>query len=352
MNIRQFAAICGVSPAAASRILNYGQKESRASALTYERVRQKATELGFRPNYAAKILHTNKSNCIGVIIGYPNPVNTMPLIKGISTCAYEHGVSLTIAACRNNPRREMQAFKEMLYRGVDAIVWHPTFRPARAAHKTLDTLLIDCARKLPIVSTAYNPLPNIFKLNSRRKEDSIRAAQRHLAQGCKKFAVITSYYTCYSIEDSRRQYIRALREQGVPQKDIVKIVLHDKRNPPDWSVLADVDGVWMFYLFMLHTLLEEMQAHVDTRKLHVDGQSFVEDYALSQWIYPQKTGSRFADNFASLQYHLVDGSYSARRATEIAIEAMRNPDLKPYAESVPLMLTPLELKPNDILFGL
>lgn len=352
MNIRQFAALCGISPAAVSRILNYEQKESRASVETYDRVRKKAAELGFRPNYAAKILHTSKSNCIGVIIGYPNPVNSMPLIKGISECAYEHGVSLTIAACRNNPRLELRAFKELLYRGVDAIIWHPTFRRTTAPQKALNAMLEQCTQKLPVVSARYDPMPCLFKLDSDRKQDSVSAARRQLALGCKKFAVISSCYTCFSIEDSINHYVHALREQGVPEQNIVRIVLHDKRRPPDWSKLADVDGVWMFYVFMLHSQVADMQMHLDTHRLHVDGQSFVEDYALSQWVDGKRAnGCRFSDNFASLKYHLVDGNKAARCATEMAIKAMRNPGLKPYAQSVPLMLTPIHIEPNDVLFG-
>lgn len=351
LNIREFAALCGVSSAAASRILNYSQKDSRASLQTYSRVRQMAAELGFRPNYAAKSLHTNKSNCIGVIVGYPNPVNSMPLLKGISECAYAHGISLSITTCGNNPRKEMRAFEEMLYRGVDAIIWHPIFHRMSGGQTLLEKKLHQYAPKLPIVSTGYNLVPGIFKLTSKRKEDANYAAQRQLALGCKKFAVISSIFSYYSIEESRAFYKDALLQAGVPQENIVEIVLHDKKNPPNWSSMADVDGVWMYYLFMLHPLLTQMQEHCNLNTLHVDGQSFVEDYALTKWIYAHKgDGQQFSENFASLEYHLVDATHSARRATEIAIEAMRNPDLAPYEEYVPILLRPHNIKPREILF--
>ena len=68
MNIREFAARCGVSPSSVSKILNRSQKESQASSETYDRIRRMAIELGYRPNYAVRILHTRKSNCLGVII--------------------------------------------------------------------------------------------------------------------------------------------------------------------------------------------------------------------------------------------------------------------------------------------
>lgn len=45
--------------------------------------------------------------------------------------------------------------------------------------------------------------------------------------------------------------------------------------------MQDVDGVWLYYTYMLHALLPDLRRHCDIRRLHIDGQSFVEDYALS-----------------------------------------------------------------------
>lgn len=64
MNLREFAKKCSISPSLASRILNYDQKQSRASKKTYDLIRKKAVKLGYKPNYAAKGLHTHRSKCL------------------------------------------------------------------------------------------------------------------------------------------------------------------------------------------------------------------------------------------------------------------------------------------------
>ena len=351
MNMREFAALCGVSPSVASRILSYGQKEARASAHTYEKVRKKAAEIGFRPNYAAKILHTNKSNCIGVIIGYPTPTNSLAIINGIADCAYQHGFSVSVVSCGNNPRREQQAFKELLYRGVDAIIWHPVIRRLPTRSTLLEKLLHGVVQKVPVVSINSNDLPEIFKFIPNREEDAARAALRQLHLGCKKFAIVYSRFSYPATLVSKDAYRAALRQHGVAEENIVEFVLHDKNTPPDWARISDADGMWFYYLFMLHALLPQIRQSCDLKRLHIDGQSFVEDYAMARWIYAQHhDGQRFEELFASLRYHLLDGTSIARRATEIAIQAIRDPSLKPFAEPLVWRDEPLEITPLDVLF--
>lgn len=351
MNIREFAALCGVSPASASRILNYPLKESRASPATFERVRQKAAELGFRPHYAAKILHSRKSNCLGVIIGYPNPVNALIIIKGIADCAYRHGLSVSIASCGNSPRLECAAFEDMLYRKVDAIIWHPVVRRTAQPPQALTRMLRKVTRQLPVVSLNDNTLPYVFKFCLNKEEDAVKAALRQLERGCRKFAIIRSAFSYPANLVSREVYAATLREHGVAPQHIVEIVVDDKKRPPDWSQLRDVDGVWMFYAFMLHAMLPQMRAHCDLKRLHIDGQSFVEDYALTRWTYHDGlAGDTFEDLFGSLHYHLVDGTQVARRATEIALQAMGDPDLEPFAEPVLWQTPPHHIAPREVLF--
>lgn len=354
MNIREFAALCGVSPSTASRILNYSLKESRASVATYKKVRQMAADLGFRPHYAAKTLHSRRSNCLGVIIGYPNPINSLAIIKGIADCAYNHGFSVSVASCGNNPRMEHRAFEDMLYRGVDAIIWHPVIRRAPRTTASLERLLRKVTRQVPVVSMNANDISGLFTFRPNREEDAAGAALRQLRLGCKKFAVIRSAFNYPSVLVSRDAYMATLRKHGIDAAHIVELVLDDKNNAPDWRTMQEVDGVWVFYLFLLHAILPQMRAHCDLKRLHIDGQSFAEDYALTRWTWHEgHEGQKvptFEDLFASLHYHLIDGTQVARRATEIAIQAIRDPTLKPFAEPLLWQTPPHNINPKDILF--
>lgn len=64
VTIRDIARECGVSPATVSKALN-GAKD--VSQYTSERIRQKAKEMHYLPNSAARILKNNVSNNIGVV---------------------------------------------------------------------------------------------------------------------------------------------------------------------------------------------------------------------------------------------------------------------------------------------
>ena len=64
ISLKDIAAACNVSVATVSKALN---DQHDVSAITKELVRQKAKELGYFPNSAAKMLKTNESRNIGVL---------------------------------------------------------------------------------------------------------------------------------------------------------------------------------------------------------------------------------------------------------------------------------------------
>lgn len=63
-SLKEIAAACGVSIATVSKALN---NQSDISAATKARVTEKAKELGYVPNYAARVLKTEKTHNIGVL---------------------------------------------------------------------------------------------------------------------------------------------------------------------------------------------------------------------------------------------------------------------------------------------
>ena len=219
-----------VSSTTASRILSKPQAESRAAQATYERVRAKAIELDFRPNCAAKILHSRKSNCIGLIIDFANPVNSMAILKGVADCMYEHGISVSVSSCGNEPHLERKAFAKMLYRNVDAIIWHPVMRRFPFKNGQVEALLQKILRTTPVVCINQNAIHGIFKFRLNGEEDAASAAKRQLDLGCKKFAVISGKYGYLANVENKNAYIACLLEHGIRKEAIVELVLGDKKT--------------------------------------------------------------------------------------------------------------------------
>lgn len=331
MNIREFAKKCGISISAASRILNRSRKDSQASKETYDRVRQMAITLGYKPNYAAKTLHTHRSNCLGVIIGYPGVVNTISMIKEISELAYKRGISLAIATCKNDTRKEAKAFENMLYRGVDAIIWHPTFQRGKYKTNHVEKVLDKFSRRTPVVCLSFNEVPGIFKFSANGDEDASWAAKRQLKLGCKKFAVISGSFRVPMMTISNSAYVRTLINNGIAQENIAEITWDDP--DADWESMRGTDGIWISYAFMLHAILPQLKQVCNLKDLNIDGQSFTQHYEFSQLIY-HSYGKRFGDLFGSLQCHFLDAEEIAKRGAEIAIQAMKQPTIEPFVEHV------------------
>ncbi|MGL6197001.1 MAG: LacI family DNA-binding transcriptional regulator [Thermoguttaceae bacterium] len=351
MNIREFAAKCGVSPATASRVLNNTLENSKASFETYEMIRTKAVEYQYKPNYAAKSLHTHRSNCIGVIMACPIPMNTISILRGVTDCAYSHDVSLSIAFCKNDQALESEAFENMIYRGVDAIVWHPTFQKDVYAMDHIEAILRESTKRIPVVClSAYAP-PDIFKFKINSEEDAASAALRQLKLGCKKFGIIKNAYYVPPQLISYRVYRKTLEDNGVPPTNIKELVLNDPDNPPLWEELEAIDGLWIYKIFALHAILAPLGSVCDLKKLHIDGQSSINDYSLSYWILSQNIKEDFFENiFGSLQYHVIDFEKISYRGTEIAIQAMKDRKLKPFDEPILWEIPSKDYVPPDILF--
>ena len=62
---------------------------------------------------------------------------------------------------------------------------------------------------------------------------------------------------------------------------------------------------------------------------------------MMQWIYSHVEGG-FESLFGSFQYHLLDGTQLARRGTETALDAIRNPDMQVFEEKLVWKLSPEE----------
>ena len=93
VTLRDVALACGVSAATVSRALN---SRGRTEDERYEQIRQKAVDMGYRPNAAARALKTNRSYNIGIL--YEDLMRHeyfSSLIEGLRVGAERNGYDLT-----------------------------------------------------------------------------------------------------------------------------------------------------------------------------------------------------------------------------------------------------------------
>jgi len=113
MNIRELAALCGMSTSTISRALNNPPETARMSLKTYDFIRVSAKRYGYRPNYHARAFHGKKSNCIGFLAGLGANYIGMSLLEGFADALDRFDMTISIVSTRNEIQREIDAFDKM-----------------------------------------------------------------------------------------------------------------------------------------------------------------------------------------------------------------------------------------------
>jgi LacI family transcriptional regulator len=119
VTIRDVAALAEVSVGTASKALN-GRGSLRAE--TVERVRQAAAELAFRPNPAARGLHTGRTYTVGMITTDTIGRFSIPLLIGVEDTLGAGQISVLLCDARDDAIRERHHLEVLLSRRVDGII--------------------------------------------------------------------------------------------------------------------------------------------------------------------------------------------------------------------------------------
>jgi len=121
-NIKQIATDIGVSVATVSNALT---GKGRVSPEMVTRIKQRASDLGYRPSLAGRALRSGQSGILGLVM----PDLTNPLFPRIaqhlSMVADDRQLGILIADSRGNPAEQTQAIDRLLDRGADGLLIVP-----------------------------------------------------------------------------------------------------------------------------------------------------------------------------------------------------------------------------------
>jgi DNA-binding LacI/PurR family transcriptional regulator len=119
-NIRDVARLAGVSYQTVSRVLNDSPSIRPA---TKQRVLDVISEVGYRPNQAARTLVTSRSRTIGVLTTQTAHYGPTTSVNAIETAAREAGYRLSITSIASVDYSSIRAALEYLFsQSVDALV--------------------------------------------------------------------------------------------------------------------------------------------------------------------------------------------------------------------------------------
>lgn len=151
VTLADVAAAAGVSRTTASLVLSDRGRELRISEAAETRIRQVATELGYRRNVISMDLRSGSSRTIGFI---SDTIATSQLagemIRGALERAHHHGYMLFIGETEGDPEEEIRLIEAMFDRQVEGIIVASMFtkeRPLPAAASNHSVVLVN---SLPI----------------------------------------------------------------------------------------------------------------------------------------------------------------------------------------------------------
>lgn len=226
--LAEVAAVAGVSKATASLVLS-GKDEGRVSAVTAERVRAVASELGYVRDALAGGMRSGRTRSLGVIaervLSTPYAV---AMIDAILRAARELGWSVLLTDAGGDEEQTLRAVRELRSRKVDVVVY------AAMYHQ-----LVHVDPKLGRVAVLdgfadRDDVPSVVP-------DEVRAAREataHLiALGHTRIAHITDSSDAVAVGLRIQGYREALEESGIRFDE--SLVLRGGNEPEGADASAD-----------------------------------------------------------------------------------------------------------------
>ncbi len=126
ITLREIAKKANVSVTTASMFLNGKAKEHRISQKTCERLREVMQRENYQPNINARAMAMKTTNLIGCVLR--NDLEDsfwMEILSGLNEVLQSHNYHLVLTVSSGKPEEELNAFKFLRAKGVDAYVWVP-----------------------------------------------------------------------------------------------------------------------------------------------------------------------------------------------------------------------------------
>ena len=192
IGIKDIAKALGVSAATVSLALN---GSTMVNENTRQRVVEKAREMGYEPNLAAKRLVTRKSGMMGLIVPDMRNMFYAAMVHHINHTIRAAGYGVFIATCENNPDYEYKIVSDMKANRVEGLIMCPMTSSVRGDYDT--SYLAGFPAPLVFVSSRYMeyPYPAVMTDGERSMAELTRLA---LARGKKKLRFLTGPMEEYS----------------------------------------------------------------------------------------------------------------------------------------------------------
>ncbi len=199
--LKDLAKAAGVSLAAASYAVN---NTGSLGKDTRTHILETAKKLGYRQNLAARATRTGRTGAIGFIV--PDLTNPFfpSLAQAVIQRSRQNGFDVFLADTEGDRDQEAEAFRALVDRGVDGIVWFPIDDESGTNIPTTDIPIIVLDRTLPG-----------FECIQAEYADGGRKGAQHLLQhGHKNIGIVTGPLDVSSMRERCHGAADLIKETG------------------------------------------------------------------------------------------------------------------------------------------
>jgi DNA-binding LacI/PurR family transcriptional regulator len=206
-SIKDIARLADVSHSTVSRAL---QNSPLVNPATAEKIRQIASESGYRASAVARGLVTRRTLTIGLVVTTIADPFAAEVACGIEQAANDRGYSVFLADSDADPDREKQIVRSFAERRLDGIV----VTSSRVGALYLPLL---SEMQVPIVLVNnQHPGPFVHSVSIGNVEGTLAAANHLIGLGHRRIAYLGDQFGYQSDTERLAGYRQALQEAGLP----------------------------------------------------------------------------------------------------------------------------------------
>ena len=314
VTLQDVARLAKVSAKTVSRVVN---NQGEISELTRQRVQAAIEQLGYRPNFLARSLVSQRSHTLAVVcsgLEYFGPSHTL---TGVEQRSYELGYSLLFSLLPNAQETNVQpVLDSFVARRVDGIIWAVSEIGDNRSWMRPEVL----SRLPPVVFVTMQPRPGFSIVVVENQAGAAQAAQHLIDLGRRKIGAITGPLVWWEARERLAGFKHTLEQAGleVTPAQVVE---------GDWTAASGKRG--MLRLLEQYPQIDAVFAANDQMALgalgvaHQQGKRIPEDIAFVGFDNIPESDC-FWPPLTTVEQHLFDVGGAAVQMLHNLIEAEQN----------------------------
>ena len=209
VNIKDVAAIAGVSKQTVSRVIN---DRPDVSPATRKRVKEVIEQVGYRPSALARSLTSKRSYTLGVVIAGLKYIGPSTLLNGITSTAEEAGYCLILKELPRFVYDDIEpVFQDLFSRQVDGIIW--AVSEVGDNRDRLNELHYE--QKIPLVYLTMEPQNEITIITEDNYLGARLAVKHLLEQGYRRVGFLSGPLEWWEARQRLKAWKDVLTEAGI-----------------------------------------------------------------------------------------------------------------------------------------